>query len=176
MPETTDKQEKTSSPTTTTKRPDGKRRQTRIDEIKAVALHNEGMSQREIASQLGCSRSGISDLLARINHTKAVLDEVRKKRADIFVLTHAKTVEGINKTVDILTASLDDHNAGKEYLSTDDITKILRALTTISGKSYEHSRLEEGKSTANMSHQFYAKACIDGDTDRAEAYKEGSVV
>lgn len=142
------------------------------DTVEALALR--GFNRNEIADKTGISQHTASKIITEVNATKTLLADYRTKRADTFTLLHLKSVENISDTLEIINNAVASHKSGEEIMKPKDMADLLKAQAMLFDRVHYQERLEEGKSTANVSN-YWSQVVQSGDKGRKATYKTFSL-
>lgn len=121
-----------------------KRKARSLDREAALTLSRGGMSNPAIARKLGVAPSSVYRFLEAQTNEARVVEEFRKRRADIFANIQ---LQGIDLQQRII-ASMSD--ADLAALSPYQKGSILHSVNTVVGTLYDKERLETGKTTSNL--------------------------
>ena len=145
-----------------------------IDHDVAESVALRGYNRQELAKMLEISQHTASKIITKVNATQDELKTYRTKKGDVLTSMHLKTMEGIDESLSLMEGLIAKHKSGEDTLKATEIAFILRAQTMSLKEIHHQERLEEGKSTANVSRQWYSRVINSGDAGRKDMYKNKS--
>ena len=134
---------------------------------KAIKLHNQGLTNPQIAAELGVHKNTIQLFLRRLKDDNIGLDDLKQSTGDILHRSFGKCADIEDKLLSYF--GNDDVLAN---LSDDQKDRLLGRITIMKGVTFDKIRLHEGKSTGNISHRvLLEQTCQDEWTTKGKALK-----